>query len=206
MSEPVSREIPLTLVDRKPADGTDGDDIIVGTGGAETLIGSGGDDFVFGGEGDDLIIGGQGNDTLIGGQGNDTFKWSEGDQGTVDNPAIDTILDFGLNVDDSNGNDRLHLTDLLQGEYYSRDAEGNFIDGNLEEYLFFGQEGSDTVISVNSQGGSATDGSFDHSKVDQKIILKDVNMADLATETGASQSDIINNLIAQGKLIVDQSS
>src|SRR5690606_2227321 len=56
MSDPVSRKIPLTLVDRKPADGTDGDDIIVGTGGAETLIGGGGDDFIFGGEGDDLII------------------------------------------------------------------------------------------------------------------------------------------------------
>src|SRR5690554_7564624 len=63
-----------------------------------------------------------------------------------------------------------------------------FRSGNLEEYLFFGQEGSDTVISVNSQGGSATDGSFDHSKVDQKIILKDVNMARSEEHTSELQS------------------
>src|SRR5690606_13661181 len=206
MSAPETQDVDMQMVYRPVAQGTDEDDILVGNHSHNALDGGDGDDILFGGAGNDTLVGGAGNDLLIGGAGNDTFKWNAGDQGDAGNPAVDTILDFGLaGIDgmdtDDNGNDELDLSDLLQGEHYELDAEGNVFNSNLEEYLHFEQAGDDTVISVSSQGGS--DGQFDESKVDQKITLKDVAITDLVG-ADASQSDILNALIISGKLTVDQ--
>ncbi|NYT64346.1 type I secretion C-terminal target domain-containing protein [Alcaligenaceae bacterium] len=188
----------VKITDQAPTEGTDDPDIIVGNDSINELFGGKGNDIIYGGKGDDTLIGGQGDDILIGGDGNDTFKWIAGDDLTDDGrPAVDTILDFGLSTSDSNGNDILDLADLLEGESYVRDADGKVISSNLDQYLSFEQVGSDTVISVNTTGKSA-DGTS------QKIILKDVGMADLAGIDNPTSTDIINNLIAQGKLIVDQ--
>src|SRR5262249_22746493 len=47
------------------ANGSDGDDILVGGDGADTLNGEAGDDVLIGGPGDDSLDGGPGNNTVI---------------------------------------------------------------------------------------------------------------------------------------------
>jgi len=167
---------------------------VLGTSGPETLTGGGSDDWLAGGAGNDSLIGGAGNDVLIGGAGNDTltgglgadiFKWKLADQGTVANPAIDTIIDFDSVVN----SDKLDLRDLLQGESHSgADA------GNLTDYLHFRYDTatSTTVIEVKSQGTGMVG-------PDQIINLAGVDLV-----TGyTSDQQIIQDLLSKGKLITD---
>jgi len=167
---------------------------VLGTSGAETLTGSTGDDWLTGGTGNDTLIGSAGSDVLIGGAGNDTltgglgadvFKWELADQGTVANPAIDTITDF----DSLANSDKLDLRDLLQGESHSgTDA------GNLADYLHFSYNSatSTTVIEVKSQGTAMVG-------PDQIINLSGVDLV-----TGyTSDQQIIQDLLSKGKLITD---
>src|SRR5690606_34393340 len=108
--------------------------------------------------------------------------------------ASDTITDFGLGG--ANGNDVLDLADLLVGEQSVGTAgQGNL---DLDGYLHLAQNGADTVIKVNTQGNLGANGS----NADQQIILKDVDLADLAGS--GTQNEMIKNLIDSGKLNVDQ--
>ncbi|BAJ03817.1 RTX toxin, putative [Shewanella violacea DSS12] len=150
----------------------DGADIIDGGEGDDLLFGQGGNDVLIGGLGDDVLIGGLGDDTLTGGTGADTFIWSAGSTGT------DHITDFHL------GEDKLDLSDLLQGENA----------GNLGQYLHFTVDNGTTTIEVDANH----DG-----HVDQLIILDGV---DLATAYGATDEAIINGLLGsngEGALIID---
>ncbi|WP_188842684.1 type I secretion C-terminal target domain-containing protein, partial [Shewanella aestuarii] len=159
--------------------GNKGDDILFGQGGNDELHGGSGNDILIGGTGNDsldggsdndVLIGGLGNDTLIGGLGDDTFVWSKGDTGT------DTIMDFEV------GNNKLHLSDLLQNEQ----------NGNLDDFLHFSFNNGNTTISIDVD----KDG-----KVDQSIVLDGV---DLSAEYGSTTDGvIINGLLNDGALIVD---
>jgi surface adhesion protein len=162
--------------------GQGGDDKLFGDEGNDILYGGTGNDYLDGGTGNDILVGGKGNDTLIGGEGDDIFVWLKGDQGTVAAPAADVVKDFG------NGNDKLDLRDLLQGEEKVTD---------LSKFLHFGIENGSTVIKVSSAGGlTATGANFD-----QKITLEGVNWS--AADTASAQNDLIKDLIKQGKLLVD---
>ena len=132
------------------------------SGGHDTLDGGAGDDIIFGQEGDDQITGGTGNDLLSGGTGNDTFIWNAGETGT------DTITDFA-------GGDVLDLSALLQDEEFS---------GDLSGYLQVTDDGTDTTISVDADGG----GNF--TAPDQSIVLQGV-----ATD--------ISTLLSGGSLVTD---
>ncbi|MCT7943365.1 beta strand repeat-containing protein, partial [Shewanella holmiensis] len=159
--------------------GNEGNDILFGQGGNDELHGGSGKDMLIGGTGNDsldggsdndVLIGGLGNDTLIGGLGDDTFVWSKGDTG------IDTIMDFEV------GNNKLHLSDLLQNEQ----------NGNLDDFLHFSFNNGNTTISIDVD----KDG-----KVDQTIVLDGV---DLSAEYGSTTDGvIINGLLNDGALIVD---
>jgi len=142
------------------------------------LYGGAGNDILYGQGGNDTLIGGKGDDILYGGAGDDTFRWENGDAGTVGNAAHDVVKDFG------NGNDKLDLADLLQGES----------SGNLTQYLNFSYNGMDTVVQVSSTGVLNTSG------YDQLITLEGVDL----TGGSSDQNAIINVLINQGKLVVDQ--
>jgi len=146
-------------------------------GGDDTLYGDAGNDILYGQGGNDILIGGKGNDILYGGAGDDIFRWEFGDAGTVDVPAHDVAKDFG------NGNDKLDLADLLQGEN----------SGNLTQYLNFSYDGANTQVQVSSTGVLNTSG------YDQLITLEGVDL----TGGSSDQSAIINALISQGKLVVD---
>ncbi|WP_234375929.1 Ig-like domain-containing protein [Halomonas sp. 'Soap Lake  len=152
-------------------------------GGNNTLDGGEGDDVLIGGAGNDTLIGGEGNDILIGGSGDDIFLWQDGDQGTAGAPAVDVVRDFG------NGNNILDIADLLQGEEDAVD---------LSTYIVAEQEGNDTVLYLNSQGGLAGD----KENADQVIRLEGKTFADFGG--GSTSQQVIDFMIQHGKLEIDQ--
>ncbi|MBR9867098.1 MAG: type I secretion C-terminal target domain-containing protein, partial [Oceanospirillales bacterium] len=158
---------------------------LVGGDGNDLLIGSDIDNILSGGVGDDILIGGAGNDIMTGGAGSDSFVWNGGDQGTTTIVAQDHITDFTV-ADDS-----LDLSDLL-------DSLGMTDVGVVESYLSLADNGSNqAVLSVkDSVNGSVV----------QEIVLDNVNIqglkTDLSLDPGATNTDLLNQLIDQSKLIV----
>ena len=166
-----------------------GNDILYGQGGNDTLEGGDGNDILYGGVGNDSLQGGKGNDTLIGGAGDDIFLWKAGDAGTG-TPALDVVKDFGQGGADPRGADVLDLRDLLQNE----------AGADLTHFLHFSTEPgtgglTSTVIKVSSTGELGPNGIG----FDQQITLENVNLVNTADQT-----QLINDLIQQGKLRVDQ--
>ncbi len=139
-----------------------------------TLEGDSEGSMLIGTEGDDILIGGPGDDILTGGAGDDIFRWNAGDEGTSDAPANDVVTDFG------NGDNVLDLKDLLQGES----------EENIADYIIAEQDGADTKLYVNSQGGL----NGDTDNANQVITLKDVQYSD----------DIVKDMLDSGQLTIDQ--
>jgi VCBS repeat-containing protein len=146
-----------------------GTDTLNGGAGGDILDGGSGIDSLLGGEGDDLLIGGTGNDTLWGNAGRDTFVWKSGDTGT------DVIKDFNL------AQDKIDLSDLLQGEEHASD---------IGSYLKLSASGDTLLVSstgvLNATGSNA----------DVSIQLEGVNLSDPSLSLGATPAAIINSLIA----------
>ncbi|PXW94754.1 putative secreted protein (type I secretion substrate), partial [Sphaerotilus hippei] len=194
--------------------GTSGADSYAGTGladsayggdGNDILLGSSGNDLLHGGAGDDRLSGGTGNDQLTGGLGKDVFEWHLGDAGTSDTPAVDTITDFDPSPA-SSGGDILDLRDLLSGE----GSGANNSVGNLDNYLDFGFSTSgtetSTTIHISSQGGFSS-GVFSAAAEDQTIVLSGVDLrSSLSLTSSATDAQIIEALLQQGKLVVDPAS
>jgi|GEM_PF-1869451 len=187
-----------------------GDDQLTGGDARDHLIGGDGRDVLAGGAASDVIEGGQGDDLLTGdlpgGMSNDVFRWSLGDASSTATPAHDVISDFD---NTSYAGDVLDLRDLLTGETHAANTTtlpnpiglNNALTitsdaGNLADYLHFTKVGSDTVIEISSEG-KFTAGS--HAAVDQVITLTGVNLVGSFT----NDSQIINDLLARGKLITD---
>ena len=176
--------------------GRGGDDTLRGGAGDDTLYGQGGTDTLYGGAGDDVLVGGKGNDTLYGGAGDDKFVWLLGDEGTVDTPAEDTIMDFGtattLGTTTGNGKDVLVLNELLVGEEDATD---------LSKFLHVENNGQgDTVVKISTDGNLEADGS----NFNQAIVLKGVDLVDgAAVDTSADQNALIKQLIQAGKITMD---
>ena len=124
----------------------------------------------------DIITGGEGNDILTGGNDSDTFVWHIDHAGTAENPAEDTITDFHV----GQGGDVLDLRDLLVDEQ----------NHQLDDYLHFNFDGGDTTLEISSQANG---------DVTQKVILQNMNLSSL----GATDIDIINQLLSDGNLQID---
>ncbi len=154
--------------------GSEGSDVLLGLGGNDTLHGLGGSDRLEGGDGNDTLIGGKGNDILVGGAGNDTFVWTAGDRG---GSYHDIVKDFG------NGDDKLDLSQLLQG------IEGPATADVLTQYLSFDflSEPGSTVINVASAGGGTP--------VDQTITLENTVLS------GGNAADIIQGMLDHDQLV-----
>lgn len=174
--------------------GGGGVDSLTGGAGNDVLYGHEGNDTLVGGAGNDLLVGGLGNDRLTGGLGSDVFAWRLADMGDGSG-AIDTITDFSTRTLVSGG-DVLDLRDLLQGENLLN------VSGNIADYLRVESFGSGTSagtrIDISSHGGFNTGTAH----IDQQIILEKANLVGLSS-AGASQQQVILDLIAQGRLLVD---
>jgi VCBS repeat-containing protein len=164
--------------------GSAANETLNGSAARDVMSGGGGNDVLNGNDGHDVLIGGSGNDTLDGGLGNDVFAWRLADAGTPSAPAVDQVAGFS----NAAGTDVLDLRDLLQGE----------TTANLSAYLHFSSVGGSTTISISSSGGFA--GGYNAAAVDQVINVSGV---DLVAGFG-SDSSVINDLLARGKLLVDQ--
>ena len=79
--------------------------------------------------------------------------------------------------------DMLHLADLLQGEH----------DGNLDAYLKFTSDGTNTTVHVSTSGEVKWH--------ETEIVLQGVG--DLTAGGARSASNIIADLLAHGTLITD---
>ena len=145
--------------------GGDAADYLNGGLGDDTILGGAGRDLINGGAGADIITGGLGDDLLSGGEGIDTFIWLSDDEATA---SLDHILDYELD------NDILDLSDLLADE----------TEGNMDAYLNFELVGSDTVITIDSNG-DADNGNI------HTIVLDDVDVYSDSTEIQIVISDII---------------
>lgn len=174
----------ISTDDSTPFTGTTANDLIAGKSSADTLNGLAGNDLLFGNGGNDILVGGAGNDLLVGGTGADTFKWNSGDQGTVTASAVDTIADFDPTM--AVGTDKLDLQSVLTGEH-----NGTGVNPiNLDSFLDFHFSGGNTTIDVKPSAGAVT----------QQIVLYG---ADITNNGAFTDSQIITNLLANGKLITD---
>lgn len=116
-------------------------DSLTGSSSADELRGGAGNDTLTGNGGDDTLVGGAGADTLTGGLGADIIKLLAGDAGSVD-----TATDFTTGV----GGDVLDVSGLLIGYTDGVSVLSDFVDARTS--------GSDTIVSVDRDGGSGSYG------------------------------------------------
>ncbi len=135
--------------------------------------------------GDDTLNGGAGNDILYGGEGADTFVWNFGDQGTVADPAEDTVMDFTLGSFGVDADaDKLDISDLLQGAS----------DSTIDAYVFAEEDGNgNTLLHISSSGQLGSNGA----DADQTIVLNDVGMG------SQSSADFLQSLIGNDQLDIE---
>ncbi len=158
--------VTINFVNGNTITGGSGNDILIGrAGSSDTLNG----DF-----GNDILQGKSGSDTLTGGGGDDVFIWLAGDIGaTGSGRDVDVITDF------NQGNNKLSLSHLLQGETIGDVA-------SMKEYVSW--DDSINTLHVSSEG-NFTGGVYDASASDLSIQLTGF------TPTGGTVDDIISNYI-----------
>ena len=179
--------------------GNAGNDTLNGGAGQDRLLGGAGNDVLNGGADHDILYGGAGNDTLTGGAGSDTFAWTLADRGTGGAPAADAITDFNVAAVASGG-DTLDLRDLLVGANHVGTSPGN-----LDKYLDFDTTSTpgSTIIHVSSTGGFAG-GTYAPGSEDERITLQGVDLrASFGLAAGASDGQVIQELLTRSKLVTD---
>lgn len=125
----------------------------------------------------------------------DIFAWQLGEaqpaSPTSADPApTETIAEFDTSAA-ALGGDVLDLRDLLQGDSPE----------TLSHFLHFSTLGSDTVISISSSGAYAP--AFDASKTEQTLTLTNVDLCTAFALPGATDVQLIQELLTRGKLITD---
>jgi len=172
--------------------GAEGDDILVGAGGNDYLFGDRNSDQLFGNEGVDLLFGGHGNDILAGGagadhlDGGDNFDLAAYDDENFGNLIV-SLSDTSINTGAAVGDVFIDIEGLLLGDGNDRaygDAEDNSIFGGAGHDFLFGGLGADFL-----DGGNG----FDY------VSFNDANYGDISASLG-DQS--INTNAAAGDVYV----
>ena len=112
-----------------------------------------------------------GGDILTGGEGSDVFTWHSSSLG--DTPQSDVITDFQLD------SDKLDLTDILP-DIAEDNLDMNVLLGHLEAGV---NEDGNVNLTITEDSGQQ-----------QNILLDNVDLSALNLDTGASSSDIVNQL------------
>lgn len=195
----VARTAHLTVLERPPIGGTDGDDIILGTPCADDIAAGEGDDNVDARGGDDLVDGGGGSDHVIAGGGADTVLGGPGDDVVFAGVGADAVSGGA-------GRDRLFGEagdDLLFGEAGDDLLEGgegrDILDGGEGDDRLLGGEGGDRLYGAagadDLSGGTGADvlvggGGDDRMRGDEGAdILSDGAGRDLVS--GGAGDDVI---------------
>ena len=133
------------------AEGSSGDDSLLGNAGPNSLWGMGGDDVLDGRGGNDVLYGGEGEDTLTGGAGDDIFVLEPGGTGAV---FGDLITDFG------DGLDSLQVTAADFGIGYTGVLDSNdfHVIGDGETFDGSTAVGADTNAFVYDANDGAEEG------------------------------------------------
>jgi len=170
--------------------GGKGNDLLNGRGGDDILLGDEGNDTIYGGDGNDIISGGAGADLMFGEGGSDTLDYSESDAGVIvdltastasgGHATGDRIWDFenviGSEYDDvltgANGVDNILAGGAGNDQLYGRSGDdvlsggagADIIDGgegsDLADYA-----GSDTGVTIDLEGGTASGGHAEGDKL-----------------------------------------
>ena len=142
--------------------GTDIENAFLGDG-DDFVTGNHLDNVISGGRGDDRLDGGAGNDTLIGGDGSDLFVFSSMSDGT------DTITDFTTGI----VGDVLDFAMIFATIMESTAWDGTF--GDLGNYLELFDDGFDTTVGIDINGG----GAYQTIVVLSAVTLTNDNLLDL---------------------------
>ena len=178
--------------------GNAGADVLTAGAGNDRLIGGDGNDTLKGEAGNDILYGGAGNDMLIGGTGADTFAWKLADRNVGGSPATDTISDFDV-APVASGGDTLDLRDLLVGANHVGTNPGN-----LDHYLDFDTSTANTTVIRISSTGGFTNGTYAAGSEDERITLQGVDLrAAFGLGAGATDNQIIQELLTRSKLVTD---
>ncbi len=139
-------------------------------------------------------VGGAGDDILAGGLGDDVFEWTFGDQGSEDDPAVDSVTDLEL------GDNALDIAELLQ------DEDNNDISDYILAKEGEGEEEGNLLLYLKHDGGDAGI-ELDGSNADQVIKLEGKSFASWADGDGNAFNngeDLIHHLIETGQINIDQ--
>ena len=149
--------------------GSQFDDVVLGDENDNRLFGFAGDDRIRGGEGDNFIDGGKGHDTLTGGRGDDHLVGRGGDDVLIgnDDPLEDNSGSLPADQDrliGMSGNDVI----IDSAEFAFAEMRGGsgddtmYFNGALSVVHVFGEQGNDTAIVANFDGGGDVDGGWGH--------------------------------------------
>ncbi|WP_311267217.1 hypothetical protein [Sphingobium sp. WCS2017Hpa-17] len=139
-----------TLISFVHAEGSDGNDVLIGSGGGNLLIGGLGNDRLEGADGDDTLRGGAGADILLGGAGVDTLDYSASAARVTVNLTTGVATGGDAAGDSFSGIEQIvgsSFNDSLTG-----DAQANRLVGGDGNDLLRGGAGNDVII-----GGAGAD-------------------------------------------------
>lgn len=157
--------------------GTSSDDTLMANPNGERLIGGGGND---------TLIAGLGNDILVGGEGNDLFSWSLSNIG-ITTTNTDTVADF--NIGSVGAGDVIDISSILPSGVDSNSSLSELLDYISPE--------------ITTEGLTLHLSQVANSTEVQCIVLHNVELSDLGLSSGATQTQILDELILQQALKVD---
>ncbi|MBE1275818.1 retention module-containing protein [Enterovibrio baiacu] len=156
-----------------------------GTEADDTLVADPAGERIYAGDGDDTIEAGLGDDILVGGEGDDVYTWTTSSVSTTSN--TDTVGDFELG--DSVTGDKLDVSALLPDTVDSSSSIAELLDYIRPEMTDDGL----TLHVSQTAGGTEV----------QDIVLHNVGFTELGLDSGATGTQILDELLQQQALKLD---
>lgn len=214
-----------TLVSIEYAQGSQGDDIIIGNRFFNILDGRQGNDAIYGGGSNDDFAGQMGNDSLYGGTGRDRARYDYEDGTNGGTHGIFADLNTNTVVDCSGGTDQLVSIEDIEGSIFDdiilgrngqkdsgqNDLKGeggdDTIDGRGGIDILTGNEGSDTfVFSTGFAAGSNYDYVLDFEHAVDELRLMSRVFSSIGGSLGAGEFRIGPEAIDGNDYIIYQRS